>query len=166
MPERKSHGNRGSLMDLAKPRLAQTPLMTPMDEAERLLLPRDAAPSTVAPPSSAPIGSLKEAPSVVPRRGSERDRPAVVSQAPGPDSATFGDGSAEPLEGPPGSGDLVAKLRKTRQPIAVVGFKLPATLKEELLIVAQHNGTDMTRIVIEALERFLPELPHPANWKG
>jgi hypothetical protein len=39
-------------------------------------------------------------------------------------------------------------------------------LKEELLIVAQHNGTDMTRIVIEALERFLPELPHPANWRG
>jgi hypothetical protein len=58
----------------------------------------------------------------------------------------------------------LARLRKVRQPIAVVGFKLPAKLKEELASVAQYNGTDMTRIVVEALERFLPELPHPSKW--
>ena len=47
----------------------------------------------------------------------------------------------------------------------MVGFKLPAKLKDELSAVAQYNGTDMTRIVVEALERLLPGLPHPPNWK-
>jgi hypothetical protein len=61
---------------------------------------------------------------------------------------------------------LLSKLRKERQAIAVVGFKLPAPLKEELLAVAQYNRTDMTRLVIAALERLLPELPHPPEWKG
>src|SRR5262245_44912644 len=47
MSERKGHGNRGSLMDLAKPRLAQSPLSAPIDEAERLILARQ--PETVTP---------------------------------------------------------------------------------------------------------------------
>ena len=53
------------------------------------------------------------------------------------------------------------RIRRSRQPIAVVGFKIPSDLKEELEEVARHNQTDMTKIVVEALKMILPHLPHP-----
>jgi hypothetical protein len=165
MSERRGPGNRGSLMDLAKPRLAQSPLSAPIDEAERLILATDPTPA----------GSVSD-------RQEDAPAPATLERAPEPPSIR-NEPVSEPVRRAPitapelhprqsrrperaSEEDLVSRLRKTREPIAVVGFKLPASLKEELSAVAQHNGTDMTRIVVEALHRLLPELPHPPSWKS
>src|SRR3954447_4692193 len=158
MSERKGHGNRGSLMDLAKPRLAQSPLSAPIDEAERLILARETEPARpVLEPEQAPARVLEhtselfqlqpEAPADTNEKVVSPSAPTALRENRPPDR--------------PDEEDLVARLRKTREPIAVVGFKLPASLKDELSAVAQYNGTDMTRIVVEALHRLLPELPHP-----
>lgn len=141
MSERKSAGNRGSLMDLARPRLTHTPLTAPIDEAERKILAADtmpfALPQSGAQPALTPV--------------------AIIETVTEPQSAPH---QAE------ASDDILSRLRKEHRPIAVVGFKFPATLKDELQAVAQFNNTDMTRIVIAALERLLPDLPHPPGWLG
>jgi hypothetical protein len=154
MSERKGQGNRGSLMELSKPRLAQTPLSTPIDEAERLILSGE--PKPTAPVAEQPTANSEAAP----------PGPVLAPALPHPPAAeTRQPRQPEPTPPAASADDVVARLRKTRQPIAVVGFKLPAKLKEELAAVAQHNGTDMTRIVVEALERFLRDLPHPPGWR-
>jgi hypothetical protein len=127
-------------MDMAKPRLAQTPLAAPLEEAERRILSGSTEGGAMPEPTS---------PSD-PTSGRPDERTDVHTSV-----QTRGINT-----------DLLSKLRKERQAIAVVGFKLPAPLKEELLAVAQYNRTDMTRLVIAALERLLPELPHPPEWKG
>lgn len=158
MSERKGHGNRGSLMDLAKPRLAQSPLSAPIDEAERLILSHEPPYPTAAPEQSVASSErveVAEAATMVlesPKPPFNSTLGRATIQSPAAQSSKVGE-------------DVLAKLRKNREPIAVVGFKLPAKLKDELSAVAQHNGTDMTRIVVEALERLLPGLPHPPNWK-
>jgi hypothetical protein len=162
MSERKGHGNRGSLMDLAKPRLAHSPLSAPIDEAERLILARQPEPTT--PPGT---GEASEPRSDHDHRLETAQRETgSLPEAPAPKSIPAGRVQSRASRRPERSPeeDLVARLRKTREPIAVVGFKLPATLKDELSAVAQYNGTDMTRIVVEALHRLLPELPHPPGW--
>ena len=162
MSERKGHGNRGSLMDLAKPRLAQSPLSTPIDEAERLILAGDMqAPCLAQTEDSESVASAVEQVDnsievAVPSSKSLRSGQTTGIRVQPREKKSAGDADEE---------DLVARLRKARGPIAVVGFKLPASLKDELSAVAQYNGTDMTRIVVEALHRLLPELPHPPNWK-
>lgn len=164
MPERKGPANRGSLMELSKPRLAQTPLIAPIDEAEQLIFSRDTEPSSAIRASNSALVAALEDPSVTKDKSYSEDAQTSSSQAP-PEPANLEDGSKRPPKTTSDAAEVVAKLRKTRHQIAVVGFKLPATLKEELFIVAQHNGTDMTRIVTEALERFLSKLPHPPGWK-
>ena len=161
MSERKGHGNRGSLMELAKPRLAQSPLSTPIDEAERLILADNKQAPPLAHTDDEPMASAVE-------QVENSIEVEVPSKKPGRSVQTTGI-RVQPREKKSGGDaedeDLVARLRKARGPIAVVGFKLPASLKDELSAVAQYNGTDMTRIVVEALHRLLPELPHPPNWK-
>lgn len=160
MSERKGHGNRGSLMDLTKPRLAQSPLSAPIDEAERLILshepqyPTAAPEQSLAPPERAEVPEAATMVLESPKSpfNSTLSRATIQSRNTGAQPSAVGE-------------DVLAKLRKNREPIAVVGFKLPAKLKDELSAVAQYNGTDMTRIVVEALERLLPGLPHPPNWK-
>jgi hypothetical protein len=144
MAERKGTPNRGSLMDMAKPRLAQSPLSVPLDEVERRILTAESDAEDTS-GSSRMSGPEQEY--------IRRDVHANV-QTPALTTSRTDEHT-----------DLLAKLRKERQTIAVVGFKLPASLKEELLAVAQHNKTDMTRLVVAALERLLPELPHPPEWK-
>lgn len=147
MADRKSTGNRGSLMDLGKPRLGQTPLSAPLEEVERRIMATISSPTVGA--------ALSEQ--------SEQSAPLVVQV---PDSVhTTVQTTVHPLSQGSEPTDLLSRLRKDRPPIAVVGFKLPAALKDELLAVAQHNRTDMTRLVVAALERLLPELPHPPAWK-
>ena len=162
MSERKGHGNRGSLMELEKPRFAQSPLSTPIDEAERLILAGDE--------QARPVAQTEKSEAVALVLG-QVDNPMEIEV---PSNRPAGSGQATGIRpqtrenkspGDAGETDLVARLRKARGPIAVVGFKLPASLKDELSVVAQYNGTDMTRIVVEALHRLLPELPHPPNWK-
>jgi hypothetical protein len=157
MSERKGHGNRGSLMDLEKPRFAQSPLSRPIDEAERLImsgstqLPPPVPEEVVASGNGGTAAPTEDPIAAVSPTGESRSTPtrtAIRSRM----SPT-----------PTAPEDLLAKLRKNREPIAVVGFKLPAKLKDELSAVAQFNRTDMTRIVVEALERFLPNLPHPPD---
>jgi hypothetical protein len=147
MADRKSTGDRGSLMDLGKPRLGQTPLAAPLEEVERRLMATASSPSVSAtlPQHSEPLASV------------------VVEAAEGIQTPV--QTAVQTFDQIPERADLLSRLRKDRQPIAVVGFKLPAALKEELLVVAQHNRTDMTRLVVAALERLLPELPHPPGWK-
>jgi hypothetical protein len=162
MSERKGHGNRGSLMELSKPRLAHTPLSTPIDEAERLILTPETKPAGTIAADVPTVESVGEG------RGSPTPEAGRTPPPPEP-SNSFHPGEIRHIRNReqkriPSTDDVLARLRKIRQPIAVVGFKLPARLKEELAIVAQHNGTDMTRIVVEALERFLLELPHPPDW--
>lgn len=166
MSERKGHGNRGSLMELAKPRLAQSPLSTPIDEAERLILADNKQAQVQQAP---PLAQTEDEPVASAVEQVENSiEVEVPSKKPGKSVQTTGI-RVQPREkrsvGDAEEEDLVARLRKARGPIAVVGFKLPASLKDELSAVAQHNGTDMTRIVVEALHRLLPELPHPPNWK-
>jgi hypothetical protein len=158
MSERKGHGNRGSLMDLQKPRFAQSPLSRPIDEAERLIMSnntqlRRPVPEEVVATANGDTAATTE------------DSMAADSAAAESIPSRTAVRSRMPLTPPPPE-DLVAKLRKNREPIAVVGFKLPAKLKDELAAVAQYNHTDMTRIVVEALERFLSRLPHPPDWKS
>lgn len=150
MAERKSTGNRGSLMELGRPRLGQTPLAAPLEEVEQRILP------TAATPVSQPAEPEQERTLI----DSEFSRTFQTTGGPPPAEAYV-----QPVYPSSQQGDLLSRLRKNRQPIAVVGFKLPAALKEEMLAVAQHNGTDMTRLVVAALERLLPELPHPPSWK-
>jgi hypothetical protein len=162
MSERKGHGNRGSLMELAKPRLAQSPLSTPIDEAERLILAdKQAQAPPLAHSEEEPVASAVE-------QVENSIEVEVPSKKPGKSVQTTGirvQQRERKSVGDTEEEDLVARLRKARGPSAVVGFKLPASLKDELSAVAQYNGTDMTRIVVEALHRLLPELPHPPNWK-
>ena len=154
MSERKGPGLRGSLMDLGKPRLAQTPLTAPIDEAERRILAREAEP-----PSNHAAQSAAAQPAVAEPAAQVQPLPDPHPTPPRP--APEPDPPPAALRTHTPSTDIVSRLRKERRPIAVVGFKLPATLKDELQSVAQFNDTDMTRIVIAALERLLPELPHP-----
>jgi hypothetical protein len=143
-------------MDLAKPRLAQSPLSASIDEAERLILSHEPQYPTAAPGqgvASSERAEVAEAATMVlespkPPSNSTSGRATIQSRSPAAQPSAVGE-------------DVLAKLRKNREPIAVVGFKLPAKLKDELSAVAQYNGTDMTRIVVEALERLLPGLPHP-----
>jgi hypothetical protein len=164
MSERKGHGNRGSLMDLAKPRLAQSPLAASMDEAERLILAHSvqtSAPETQPGKTQPDIPVVHQTPDASPSQiPSVLDVSHKASNTPIPVQVRASR-STDRSDGH----EIVSRLRKTREPIAVVGFKLPAKLKDELAAVAQYNDTDMTRLVVEALQRLLPELPHPPGWK-
>jgi hypothetical protein len=163
MSERKGHGNRSSLMDLGKPRLAQSPLSAPIHEAERLILNAGAE-------TSLPQSHVEDYASTVSTLDNELPQSSPDHKS-APAIAALDNQSHESayqqteMASRSSKDDIVARLRKAREPIAVVGFKLPAKLKDELAIVAQYNDTDMTRIVVEALSRLLPELPHPPNWK-
>jgi hypothetical protein len=147
-------------MELGKPRLAQSPLSTPIDEAERLILANEGQPTRSEQANEGEVAVPANVEQVENSTESEllANRVTRIGQSTGtrPGSKPVEDTDEK---------TLVARLRKTREPIAVVGFKLPASLKDELSVVAQYNGTDMTRIVVEALRRLLPELPHPPNWK-
>jgi hypothetical protein len=144
-------------MDLEKPRFAQSPLSRPIDEAERLIM---SGSTQLPPPVPEEVVASGNAGEAAP---TEYPMPAVSATAESSSTPTRNASGSRMSPSPTAPEDLLAKLRKNREPIAVVGFKLPAKLKDELSAVAQFNRTDMTRIVVEALERFLPRLPHPPD---
>jgi hypothetical protein len=50
---------------------------------------------------------------------------------------------------------------KRKEPVQMVTYRIPASLYDRLFRIAEYNNLNMTDIVVEAIERHLPNFPQP-----
>lgn len=56
---------------------------------------------------------------------------------------------------------LTPRPGKRKEPVQMVTYRIPASLYDRLFRVAEYNNLNMTDIVVEAIERHLPNFPKP-----
>jgi hypothetical protein len=70
--------------------------------------------------------------------------------------------AVQPLDVPGNSSTrLQPRPGKVKQPVQMVTYRIPASVYEWLNAVSTYNGLNMTDIVVEAVERHLPNFPQP-----
>lgn len=58
---------------------------------------------------------------------------------------------------------LVPRPGRRKEPVQMVTYRIPASLYDRLLRTAEYNNLNMTDIVVEAIERHLPNFPDPGD---
>lgn len=56
---------------------------------------------------------------------------------------------------------LTPKPGKRKEPVQMVTYRIPASLYDRLFRTAEYNNLNMTDIVVEAIDRHLPNFPQP-----
>lgn len=56
---------------------------------------------------------------------------------------------------------LTPRPGKRKEPVQMVTYRIPASLYDRLFRIAEYNNLNMTDIVVEAIERHLPNFPPP-----
>lgn len=56
---------------------------------------------------------------------------------------------------------LTPRPGKRKEPVQMVTYRIPASLYDRLFRTAEYNNLNMTDIVVEAIERHLPNFPQP-----
>lgn len=56
---------------------------------------------------------------------------------------------------------LTPRPGKRKEPVQMVTYRIPASLYDRLFRTAEYNNLNMTDIVVEAIERHLPNFPPP-----
>jgi hypothetical protein len=56
---------------------------------------------------------------------------------------------------------LTPRPGKRKEPVQMVTYRIPASLYDRLFRTAEYNNLNMTDIVVEAIDRHLPNFPQP-----
>ena len=56
---------------------------------------------------------------------------------------------------------LTPRPGRRKEPVQMVTYRIPASLYDRLFRTAEYNNLNMTDIVVEAIERHLPNFPQP-----
>lgn len=56
---------------------------------------------------------------------------------------------------------LTPRPGRRKEPVQMVTYRIPASLYDRLFRTAEYNNLNMTDIVVEAIDRHLPNFPQP-----
>jgi hypothetical protein len=130
-----SKPERGSLSMIKRPLPNLAPATTPKELEDRLLA---AEPQTELPAGGGTALAPEAQPYVPPADVHPQDvHPAIPATR------------------------LTPQPGKRKEPVQMVTYRIPASLYDRLFRIAEYNHLNMTDIVVEAIDRHLPNFPQP-----
>jgi hypothetical protein len=131
---------RGSLSMIKRPLPNLAPAATPKELENRLLTGPETVLGTEGSPGTGAAMALEAQPEVQPYS----NETAAVQQ----------------VDVLPAT-RLTPRPGKRKEPVQMVTYRIPASLYDRLFRTAEYNNLNMTDIVVEAIDRHLPNFPQP-----